>query len=158
VQAAFALGDALVDAAFGAKISFKDFFRQLLKDIAKAIIQALILKAILAGASGGTGAAAPTGTLANSGFLVGFNGGGIRGPSLNRTRDSVPILATPGEAVLPVELTDFLLEAASIGSAQDIAVTIESDIPALVTKVNRRVRNRSISLEASKLVTQRGSV
>lgn len=157
VSAAFAFGDALVDAAFGASFSFKKFFKQLLNDLARAIIQALILKAILGFSTGGAGAAVPI--AANSGALLGFQGGGFPSPSLNRSRDSVAFIGTPGEAVLPVELTDFLLEAASGGSqSQDIEVTIKSDIPALVENVNRRVRNRSIILEASKVITQRGQV
>ena len=139
VNAALDLGDALVDAAFGAKISWRDFFKQLLKDIAKAIIQLTIMNAIAkaagsgsSGGGGGSGFANIIGNVAgglgglttvgfNRGGLVGMQGGGIvHGGSSGR--DSVPILASPGEAVLPESLTRLLMNTAEGGGAR---ITIE---------------------------------
>jgi len=116
VDAAMDLGDTMVDAAFGAEVAWDKFFKQLLKDIAKAIIKALILKAITKGIGGGGGAAMAGGgiaggsAMAHGGIAGARNGlmvrGGIPG------RDSVPIMAQRGEAVLPVKLTNLLRGAA----------------------------------------------
>lgn len=146
VSAALEFGDLLVDAATGAKVSFGDFFKQLLRDIAKAIVQMLILKAIsvaIGFKSGGV-------VKAQSGFLV---------PGIDTGRDTEMIMARPGEAVLPRELTDLLLEAAHHGrgggGGGDVRIVLESDIPMVVRKVTDSVRRGAAVLVATELATAR---
>jgi len=160
VNAAVAFGDALVDAAFGAEISFRDFFKQLIKDLLKAIVQALILRAILGISTGGAGAAV-------GGAAVGFHpvalrAGGIIGArsgflvsGVDGGRDSTLIAGRPGEAVLPKELTDFLMDAAVQGGRTEIVIRIESDIPQTLRRINEEVRGGGGTLQATRLAGRR---
>lgn len=146
VSAALQFGDLLVEAATGAKVSFRDFFRQLLRDLAKAIIQALILRAIMAaiGMKGGGVVKAA------SGFLV---------PGVDTGQDTTAIMARPGEAVLPRELTELLLNAAHHGrgggGGGEMRIVLEADIPMVVRKVSESVRRGASVLVATELTTAR---
>lgn len=129
VSSALAFGDALVGAAFEGELQFDKFMKNLIQDLMTAIVQAVLLETILGvtgldrflgrvlghkkgGVVGGGSPARPfIGSLpeAQSGYLV---AGGTPG------RDSVLISAQRGEAVLPAELTRFLLAGArSVTSA-----------------------------------------
>jgi len=127
------LGDTAVDAAFGAKTAWDQFIKKLLKDIAKAIIKALILKAITKGIGGGGGGAVMAGGgiagAANAyGSIVGAaDGVMVRGGVAGR--DSVPIIAQRGEAVLPVALTSMLMGVAKISQQQTTrSMSASSDV------------------------------
>jgi hypothetical protein len=69
-------------------------------------------------------------------------------------RDSVPILATPGEAILPTELTDFILGG---GGAGDINVEVEMgpNIQNLADAINVKVRTGEARLLSSQVVGAR---
>lgn len=162
------LGAQLVGAAIDGNRAWADFFKNFLRQMAIAIAQAIILRAIMTSIGfgffgGGAGAGAGTGASGGSGLIGIFKRGGIVGaqsgflvPGIQRGRDSVPLLAQPGEAVLPKELTDFLLQAAasgSAGSAVDVRVT--TDIPAFVDVVNNGVRRGTVRVVASELTNSR---
>ena len=167
VEGALQLGDALVDAALAGKFAFGDFFRQLLKDLAKAIVQALILRAILASFGGGGGS---FGSLASfTGFSPGgFQKGGIVGaqrgliagigrvPGIDRGGDTTLIAGRPGEAVLPAELTSFLLQAAAGGTGpQTIIIEVRTNLPAAVQEINDLQRRGAVSLTATRIAGSR---
>lgn len=154
VSAALRFGDTLVDAALGAELSFREFFKQLLSDIAKAIVQALILQTILRGTGFGR--------------FLGFEQGGIvpvagaqRGllvPGVDTGRDSVLVATRPGEAILPPELTQFLLEAAGGASApQPVEIMVHTNLPAAVAVLNQDVRAGAVRLTATDLAGPRNT-
>lgn len=111
ISAAVSFGDALVNAAITGRLELKKLFAALLQDLARALVQALILRAALTffpGLSGG-GIAGSAPVYAKGGIVKAQHGlltGGTPG------RDSIPVLAMPGEAFLPKNLTDLLLNAA----------------------------------------------
>ncbi len=164
VDGAKDLGDALVDAAFGADVSFGDFFKRMLIDLAKSIFQAKILDKILSrnrtgAAAGGGGGPSTTDNLIQFGIATfGFlNKGGIVHAAhgmIAGGRDTVPAMLTPGEAVLPKELTEFLMDAATRGS-QPIEIVLRTDVPSFVERVNDGVRDGSVRVLSSDMVRRR---
>jgi hypothetical protein len=83
--------------------------------------------------------------------IFGFSKGGII-PGFDTGRDTVPIMARPGEAVLPPELVQVLMNAAGGGATE---IVLRADIPLLVERVNSEVRGGSVRLAASTTVTSR---
>jgi hypothetical protein len=158
VQAATAFGDTLVEAAFGADVSFREFFKQLLKDIAKAIVQAIILKVILGVTTGGAGAAIRGGgiveTAVRGGGIIDAAGGFFI-PGVDSGRDTVHLRGRPGEAVLPKELTDFLMDAAVRGNRGETVIRIETDWPATIRTISDNVRSGRAILHATRLAGTR---
>ena len=158
VSSALAFGDALVDAAIHGGVSFKEFFKQVLADLAKAIVQALILRAILSFAPGLLPGFSQGGVVGSVGIPLGMGGviGANRGlivPGIDTGFDKVPVIARPGEAVLPPELTNFLLEASAGGGGGggDVYVTIEGDMAAFAEAMTTHVRRGFVRLEATAL-------
>lgn len=151
VQAALRFGSALVDAAFTGKLAFKDFMQSLLRDIAEAIVQALILKAILS-----------FGLFSSGGVVPGARGGKIAGAQHGRLiggpklpGDRVLIAAQPGEAVLPRELTDYIISGGARAAPQVVVMQVSTDIPLFFERVNRGVREGAVRVVASETVTSR---
>ena len=161
ISAALEFGDTLVNAAFEGELAFGEFFRQLLKDLARAIIQALILKAILGALGFGEGGQVPTsvpfgGFLSQGGRIPLRGQSGFFVPGADIGRDRVPAILRPGELVLPRELSDFILaRAGGEGGGGAVEVEIKSDIPMLVERVNRGVRQGTVRTIASQLSTTR---
>ena len=126
VNAAVALGDAMVDAAFGAEFSWKKMFKALLADFARAIVQALVLKAIQRafgfGGGGSVGASSLPASASPTFVPAGFQGGGaiprLAGavPGVSLGRDSVPALLEPGELVIPRRMAAQVVGAARSGA------------------------------------------
>lgn len=85
------------------------------------------------------------------GFL---EGGIIPGVDQGR-RDSVLFAGRPGEAVLPKELTDFLLEAAGQRTGGPVEIMIHADLPILVEQLNTAQRSGEVRLVASQLGSPR---
>lgn len=112
VTAAGDLGRTLVDAATGSKVSWKEFFTEFLKRLAAAIAQALILRTILSLIPGGQAAAVPAATAAASSALQAQRGMIVPARGLQGV-DSVGVLTTPGEMILPVAISSMLQDAAN---------------------------------------------
>ena len=86
-----------------------------------------------------------------------FAEGGIV-PGVDRGFDSVHALVRPGEAVLPAELTKFLVESAARGSAggdREITIKLESDLPLLATRLSDSARSGKLTLLSNGLVSTR---
>lgn len=79
--------------------------------------------------------------------LAGFKEGGII-PGFDTGKDTVPIMARPGEAVLPKELTDMLL-----ASGGGVEIHLHGDLPALVTEINRETKRGNLRLVANEVRT-----
>lgn len=160
IGSAAAIGDALVDAAEQGSFAWGKFFKQLLKDFIRAIVRALILKAIVAAITGG-GAGVQSygvgvGTAYRKGGIVGARNGYLVG-GFDRGRDSVPIIARPGEAVLPKELTDFLMRAAAARSgSMPTEIIVRTDVPSFVEIVSDNVNRGTARLVATETRTGRG--
>jgi len=85
----------------------------------------------------------------------GFSHGGIV-PGIDQGFDNQTVNVRPGEAVLPPELTNFLLEAsAGGGAAQPIEVHLHGSLPTLVDEITQGVRRGSLRLEAASLAGAR---
>lgn len=79
-------------------------------------------------------------------------------PGLNTGQDSVSVLAQPGEAILPRELTEFLTAAAAgQGGGEMIEVRVTSDIPLVIEEVSRSVRKGEGDLIATRLAGDRST-
>ena len=139
------LGSTLVEAAFGADVAWGEFFRNFLKQIAVAIAQALILRAVMrafgvpfnvggsvgaAGAAGGSFGAVGMLPPAQVGYIV---------PG-TRSTDSVPILATPGEAVIPRETVARFLRASDANSAPGGGLVLQVTSEENARRTVRRLR------------------
>lgn len=81
--------------------------------------------------------------------VQGYAQGGII-PGIDMGRDSVPIMARPGEAVLPKELTDMLLAASGGGGME---IVLRADIPLTVERINRETKRGNVRLVANALAT-----
>lgn len=84
----------------------------------------------------------------------GYQSGGIV-PGLDSGVDSTLIMARPGEAVLPKELTEFLLSAAGGGGKEKIEVHLHGSIAALGDLLTVSVRRGTTTLEATRLAGAR---
>lgn len=162
VNSALAFGDALVDAAFEGGKSFGEMFRNLARDLTAAIAKALILKSILGafglGGFGGFfqgGGVVPQAVM--RGGLIGAQSG-LMVPGLNMNKDSVPILAQPGEMVLPRDISDAILSSVRGGGQEGVTeIHLHGSLPALVTEINSGVRNGEARLLASDIVANRST-
>jgi len=154
VAGAQSLGDFLVDAATGADVSFKKFFQHLLADLARAIIRALILRAIMAALSFGATEAAGAGALsaalafasqigkatggnANKGGQIlpgAATGGQIATSSGIRSRDSVPVMLSPGEVVVRNEVVEEIERALRTSANQRQGLQVTNHFQSLVTR------------------------
>jgi len=161
VGAADAVGDALLSAATEGGFAWKSFLETLLVDLARVIIKALFLRAILALVSSGGSELTGTGGLAANLFLSNSGGGfsaseGLIVPGTFKGRDSVSVLTSPGEAILPRELTAFLMDAAMGGSGGGGDVVVfEADIPGTFRRFNQATTRRNAILKATSLTTNR---
>lgn len=147
-QGALQFGDFLVDAAFGADVSFRKFFKQLMIDIAKAIVQALILKAITSSTGVGffgfnkggqvpdTASLHPTGFAAGGGQILpgAAVGGQIATSSGIRSRDSVPVMLSPGEVVVRNEVVEEIERALRTSANQRQGLQVNNYFQSLVTR------------------------
>lgn len=150
------LTGTLIQGALGADIAWRTFWRNFMLQTAAAIAQAVILRAILEGTKlgrflsfGGGGGA--------QGMVVpsarAQHGALLRGPDTGR--DKLLVAARPNEAILPPELTRFLLEAAhrGTGGGEMIEIRLTSDLPLLAEELNASVRRGNVRIVASELAT-----
>ena len=125
---------------------------QKLHDVFKSILQTVIQIAIRAaifsvfgfregGIVGGRKA-----LHARSGLFVGGHDTG---------RDTVPIIARPGEMILPREISQLLLNAAGGGGGGGMQVQFQADMPGLVTQIRDGVVTGRWRLAANEVVTTR---
>lgn len=152
VRAADALGDELARAAFEGDLSFSQFFNNLAQQITAAIAKAFILRAVLAATGVGAvsgGGGGGFGTFL-SGRTFGLQSGGIVGGNPIIGKDTVLRGLQPGEAVLPRNLTNLLLDAANGGNrgeSQEIVLRMEEGIVA--ERLTRGVRRGRVRLEST---------
>lgn len=143
------LAARLADVGNAGRQSWRDFAEQILRDLAAIMIRLLLIQAIKSaiggfGSGGGSGDSGRghiwSGSMAED-VATAMAKGGIVPDSPTRWvraaagfmvtggtpgKDSVPILAMPGEAVLPKDLTD-LLRAAAGAPQRPIQITMRSE-------------------------------
>jgi len=142
VQGAQQIGGFLVDAATGAQVSFAKFFKQLAVDIAKAIVSALILRAILSAtgvgflgfAEGGQVPGAAAGGQILPSLPRAATGGQIATSSGIRSRDSVPVMLSPGEVVVRNEVVEEIERALRQSAVQRPGLQVTNHFQSLVTR------------------------
>jgi len=112
-SAAAELGGVLVDAATGTKVAWADTLKQIIVGLVKAEIQALIFKYTLIGLGGFSGGGVVGGgggggsvPLSRGGLVPAYAAGGLFIP---RGTDTVPAMLTPGEIVLPKNISQAIL-------------------------------------------------
>ncbi len=166
VQAARQLGNQLLIAATTGNTSFQDFFRLVATGFAAAIIDALILKAITA-TIGGFGGGASGGGVAGGGGAALQGGGGFTAAhgrvltGVDTGHDRIPLLARPGEAILPPQLTDLLLDAAGGGRGGGggaMTIHLSADIPMTIKRITEGVRDGRGVLEATRVFSGTNTV
>ena len=110
----------------------------------------------IAAAAVGTMLAASTGAFAaGAGVGAAHARRGMIVPGSDTGLDTVPVLTRPGEAVLPTELTNFLLQAAGGGGGQQIDIALHPDIPMTAELLSEHVERGAVRLSASSLAGSR---